>query len=50
MFSQKRGLLIVFEGLDCAGKTTQSRLLKKYFDPSCDYDEAQKAQLLCFPG
>ncbi len=50
MLSQNRGLLIVFEGLDCAGKTTQSKLLKKYFDPNCDYDESEKAQLLRFPG
>jgi len=44
-----RGLLIAFEGLDRCGKTTQARLLKKYFDPSLSYEEIKKAQLIHFP-
>lgn len=41
----KSGKLIVFEGLDKSGKTTQSKILHKYL--TCNYNES--TQYLSFP-
>jgi thymidylate kinase len=42
---KKRGLFIVFEGLDRAGKSTQAKLLQKYFNL-----HEEESKLLIFPG
>lgn len=42
--AEERGLLIVFEGLDKTGKTTQSRLLQHYLE-----SRGRPAALLAFP-
>jgi dTMP kinase len=45
MDKKKRGLLIIFEGVDRAGKSTQCQLLKNYF-----LDKKENAEILAFPG
>lgn len=42
---KKRGLLIVFEGMDRVGKSTQCQLLKDYF-----INKKQNVELINFPG
>ncbi len=42
----KRGLLIVFEGVDRAGKSTQLQMLKNYFQRKRN----EKCQDIQFPG
>ncbi len=43
---KKRGLLIVFEGVDRAGKSTQLQMLKNYFEEK----KNEKCHDLRFPG
>ena len=45
MNSTKRGLLIVFEGLDRCGKTTQTKKLKTFFE-----SQSLNSQIINFPG
>lgn len=43
---RRRGLLIVFEGVDRAGKSTQCDMLKNYFINMKD----EKTERMSFPG
>jgi hypothetical protein len=42
----KRGLFIVFEGIDRVGKTTQCKMLQKWFTVV----KQEPASLMSFPG
>jgi dTMP kinase len=44
MNSKKRGLMIVFEGLDRCGKSTQAKKLKSFFE-----SKSQNAEIIGFP-
>ena len=44
MDARRRGLMIVFEGLDRCGKSTQARKLEAYFEAI-----SQKAEVISFP-
>ena len=44
MEAKKRGLMIVFEGLDRCGKSTQAKKLKSFFETI-----SQKAEVISFP-
>ena len=44
--SRKRGLLIVFEGMDRVGKSTQCKLLKEFFLTV----KNEKVEMINFPG
>lgn len=46
----KRGLFIVFEGLDRSGKTTQVKKLQDYFATASLPEENKKVKLMRFPG
>ncbi len=46
MDKKKRGLLIVFEGVDRVGKSTQVEMLKNYFIDK----KAENCEKACFPG
>jgi len=51
MLQTTRGSLIVFEGLDRCGKTTQTQLLLQYLDPNYQNEEESRiVQLMRFPG
>lgn len=43
---KKRGLLIVFEGVDRVGKSTQVELLKNYFSKK----KGESSDKISFPG
>jgi len=49
MLQNTRGALIVFEGLDRCGKTTQTQLLLEYLDPNYQTEESKIVQLMRFP-
>jgi thymidylate kinase len=42
----KRGLLIVFEGVDRAGKSSQVNMLQKYFEKNRN----EETKIFRFPG
>ncbi len=51
MLQTTRGALIVFEGLDRCGKTTQTQLLLQHLDPNYKNEEESRiVQLMRFPG
>ena len=50
MLQNQRGLLIVFEGLDRCGKTTQCSRLLNHLDPNYTEGESEIVKLQRFPG